>query len=83
MSLLTFVLGAIRAASSYDLKRIVAISTLSHLGLMGYALFTGCPRLRLFHLLRHALFKSNRFLAAGILISRFRHTQDIRLMGSA
>lgn len=79
----TFFWGGARALLSYDLKRIIAISTLSHLGLMCGTLFRGIPTLAFFHLLSHALFKSNRFLVAGMFITKFGHTQDIRLIGSA
>ena len=77
----TFIWGAARALLSFDIKRIIAMSTLSHLGVMGVALFSGQPGLGFYHLLVHALFKSNRFLCAGILIQAYKHTQDIRFMG--
>ena len=67
---------------SYDIKRIVAIRTLSHLGLMAATLSAGYSRTTFFHLLVHALFKSNAFLSAGNLITSAKHTQDLRLMGA-
>lgn len=81
LSAATFFWGAVGALLSYDLKRVIAISTLSHLGVITLILFRGYPSLAYFHLLRHALFKSNRFLAGGALILGFKHTQDIRYMG--
>ena len=83
LRVVTFFWGALSALLSFDIKRIIAISTLSHLGVIGVALFSGQPGLRFFHLLVHALFKSNRFLCAGALIQAYKHSQDIRVMGGA
>lgn len=60
---------------------MIALSTLSQLGVMVFSLGLGLPNLALFHLYTHALFKALLFLAAGnILISSYG-SQDIRLLG--
>jgi len=48
-----------------DLKKLVALSTLSHLGFIGIRLFSGLTTLAYFHLLAHALFKSLLFIGVG------------------
>ncbi len=79
--LATMFFATLRALVRYDLKRIVAISTLSHIGLIRWAVLAGYERFAFFHLVRHALFKSLLFLCAGIIIRRVGHRQDIRLIG--
>lgn len=65
-----------------DVKKVIALSTLSQLGVIVFRLGLGLSNLALFHLYTHALFKALLFLAAGnILIARFG-SQDIRLLGS-
>nr|YP_009122502.1 NADH dehydrogenase subunit 5 [Radix auricularia]AJJ48417.1 NADH dehydrogenase subunit 5 [Radix auricularia] len=80
---ITCLLGGSAAIFENDLKKIVALSTLSQLGVMVFCLGLGLPMLSLFHLYAHALFKALLFLAAGsILMSSFGN-QDIRMLGSA
>lgn len=79
---ITIFLARLRAFVSYDLKRMVAISTLSHIAFICWAVLRGYQRLAFFHLLRHALFKSLLFLCAGVLIQEAGHSQDIRLIGN-
>nr|YP_008854346.1 NADH dehydrogenase subunit 5 [Pallisentis celatus]AFK50138.1 NADH dehydrogenase subunit 5 [Pallisentis celatus] len=64
-----------------DYKKVVALSTLFHLALMG--MFLGLNYLELggFHLLAHALFKSGVFMSVGVLIFLWSHEQDFRLVG--
>lgn len=81
ISLLTFFLASLRARLSFDLKRVVAMSTLGHLALIIMALRIGQFCLGFFHLLRHALFKSLLFIGRGNAISSFFHRQDLRDMG--
>ena len=79
---ITSLLGGWAATQENDLKKIIALSTLSQLGVMCFCLGLGYSQLALFHLYTHALFKALLFLAAGhILMSSFG-TQDIRLIGS-
>lgn len=77
----TFFLACLSAVYSYDIKHIIAISTLSHLSLMFLSLRAGYCRVVLFHLVSHAIFKALTFLAAGNMILRAGHRQDLRLMG--
>nr|QLY89853.1 NADH dehydrogenase subunit 5 [Gyraulus laevis] len=78
----TCFLGGAAALFEYDLKKIIALSTLSQLGLMVYTLGLGYPNLALFHLFTHALFKALLFLSAGSFLMCTFSCQDIRYMGS-
>nr|QKW88775.1 NADH dehydrogenase subunit 5 [Rhytidodus viridiflavus] len=82
ISLITMLMASICALFEYDLKKIIALSTLSQLGLMMTSLFLGLSELSYFHLVTHAMFKSLLFLCAGIFIYYMSDNQDIRLMGS-
>nr|QLY89600.1 NADH dehydrogenase subunit 5 [Planorbis carinatus] len=79
---ITCFLGGSAALLEYDLKKIIALSTLSQLGLMVFTLGMGFPNLALFHLFTHALFKALLFLAAGNFLIATFGVQDIRYMGS-
>jgi NADH-quinone oxidoreductase subunit L len=76
----TAMLGAILAMVQYDIKKVLAYSTISQLGYMFIALGAGGEVAALFHLTTHAFFKSLLFLGAGVIIHA-THTQDIREMG--
>jgi NADH-quinone oxidoreductase subunit L len=78
----TAVYGAVVALAHTDIKRIIAYSTISHLGLMFTALGVGAYSAAVFHLFTHAWFKALLFLAAGSVIKAYG-TQDIREMGGA
>nr|UJG45248.1 NADH dehydrogenase subunit 5 [Nemotaulius punctatolineatus] len=80
---LTMFVSGLGANFEYDLKKIIALSTLSQLGLMMCILGAGFSNLAFFHLLAHAFFKSMLFLCAGILIHSFSDMQDIRFMGNS
>lgn len=73
---LTAFLGASVATVQRDIKKIMAYSTVSQLGLMVMAIGAGQPGSGMFHLSAHAYFKSLLFLTAGAFIHRF-HTNDI------
>jgi NADH-quinone oxidoreductase subunit L len=77
---LTSVMAAIWAVAQDDIKRIVAYSTISHLGLMMFGLGVGAYSAGVFHLFTHAWFKALLFLGAGSVI-HVMHTQDIWEMG--
>ncbi len=64
-----------------DIKRVVAYSTLSQLGLMVAALGVSAYSAAMFHLITHAFFKALLFLGAGSVIVALHHEQDIRKMG--
>ena len=78
---ITCFLGGSAAILEYDLKKIIALSTLSQLGLIVFTLGMGFPNLALFHLFTHALFKALLFLAAGNFLIATFGVQDIRYIG--
>nr|ARA90996.1 NADH dehydrogenase subunit 5 [Hishimonoides recurvatis] len=82
ISILTMLMSSLCANYEFDLKKIIALSTLSQLGLMMSCLFMGLVDFSFFHLLSHAMFKSLLFLCSGIIIHFMCGCQDIRLMGS-
>lgn len=69
------------AVFNYDIKRVIAYSTLSQLGYMAVALGASAYDAAIFHLLTHAFFKALLFLAAGSVILSLHHEQDMRKMG--
>ncbi|MBI5198078.1 MAG: NADH-quinone oxidoreductase subunit L, partial [Nitrospirae bacterium] len=77
----TGLFAATIAVTQYDIKRIVAYSTLSQLGYMMMALGLGAYVAGIFHLLSHGAFKALLFLAAGSVIHALSGEQDIRKMG--
>nr|AXA45358.1 NADH dehydrogenase subunit 5 [Toxicochlespira sp. MNHN IM 2013-9841] len=81
ISVLTLLMAGIGANYENDLKKIIALSTLSQLGVMMMSLALGMPNLALYHLYTHALFKALLFLCAGMIIHNSSNTQDIRHMG--
>nr|ASY98134.1 NADH dehydrogenase subunit 5 [Sinomantis denticulata] len=82
ISVLTMFMSGLGANFEYDLKKIIALSTLSQLGLMMSILSLGFSDLAFFHLLTHALFKALLFMCAGMVIHNVSNFQDIRFMGS-
>nr|YP_010710152.1 NADH dehydrogenase subunit 5 [Stephanitis nashi]WCS41452.1 NADH dehydrogenase subunit 5 [Stephanitis nashi] len=81
ISILTMFMSGLGATFEYDLKKIVAFSTLSQLGLMMSVLFLGNYNMSYFHLLSHAFFKSLLFMCSGLIIHSMSDNQDIRYMG--
>jgi len=80
LGIITLLVARLAALIEMDTKKVIALSTLSQLGLMYVALFIGGPIIALFHLLIHAFAKANLFIIVGnILHSRFSQ-QDIRLL---
>nr|QBC73160.1 NADH dehydrogenase subunit 5 [Calliotropis micraulax] len=82
VSVLTMLMAGIGANYEYDLKKVIALSTLSQLGVMMMSLGLGMPFLALFHLYTHALFKAMLFLCAGAIIHNNSDVQDLRCLGS-
>jgi NADH-quinone oxidoreductase subunit L len=68
IGILTAIYGATSAIAQGDIKRVLAYSTISQLGLMFFALGLGAYSIAMFHLLSQAFFKSLLFLATGCLI---------------
>lgn len=81
IGLVTALICGYFAITQNDLKRILAYSTNSQLGLMFLALGCGSYAGGLFHLVTHAYFKSMLFLCSGIVIHNLFNLQDIRFMG--
>lgn len=80
-SCLTIFISGLAANFEYDLKKIIALSTLSQLGLIIRILFMGYRVISYFHILTHAFFKALIFLCAGLIIHCINDSQDIRHMG--
>jgi NADH-quinone oxidoreductase subunit L len=78
---ITALVAAFIALGQYDIKRILAYSTVSQLGLMMVGLGVGGVAVGMFHLLTHAFFKALLFLGAGSIIHGCHEEQDIRKMG--
>lgn len=77
----TCLLMGLLAVFQFDIKRVIAYSTLSQLGYMAVALGISAYDAAIFHLMTHAFFKALLFLAAGSVIMAMHHEQDIRKMG--
>nr|ARH55096.1 NADH dehydrogenase subunit 5 [Melanotus villosus] len=81
VGMMTMFMAGLGANYEFDLKKIIALSTLSQLGLMMGILALGGYTLAFFHLLTHALFKALLFMCAGCMIHNLGNCQDIRFMG--
>lgn len=77
---ITALLAGILAYLEWDLKRVLAYSTVSQLGFMVAAVGAGGLYASQFHLVNHAIFKALLFLCAGAIIHAV-HTRDMREMG--
>jgi len=78
---MTITIARLRAFLESDLKKIVALSTLSQLGVIVLSLRLGLAAMAFFHLIVHAFFKALLFIATGNLIHSRRDYQDLRRMG--
>nr|QQQ88536.1 NADH dehydrogenase subunit 5 [Hyalella cuprea] len=81
ISVMTMLMAGWGANFEVDLKKIVALSTLSQLGLMMMILSMGMKNVAFFHMISHAMFKSTLFMSAGVMIHMSNSSQDTRLMG--
>jgi len=79
---ITIFISGLGANFEFDLKKIIALSTLRQLGLIIRILALGEYSLAFFHLLTHALFKATLFICAGNLIHNLNNCQDIRYIGN-
>jgi NADH-quinone oxidoreductase subunit L len=78
---LTAIFAATIALVQFDIKRVMAYSTVSQLGYMFLALGVGAPIAAMFHLITHAFFKALLFLGSGSVIHGVGDVQDMRRMG--
>jgi NADH-quinone oxidoreductase subunit L len=78
---LTCVYGAVIGLMQNDIKKVLAYSTVSQLGLMFAALGIGAFSSGMFHVVTHAFFKALLFLGSGSVIHALHGEQDIRKMG--
>jgi NADH-quinone oxidoreductase subunit L len=81
IGLVTALMAALIALAQFDIKRILAYSTVSQLGLMMVSLGVGGVAAGIMHLIAHGFFKALLFLGAGSVIHSLHHEQDIRKMG--
>jgi len=82
LRLFTSFYAGINSIFEKDIKKLIALSTLRHLGFIGIAFSAGLLQLAYFHLLTHALFKSLLFICIGDIIINLNHSQDIRYLSS-
>ena len=82
IGVITGLIAALIAVAQFDIKRILAYSTVSQLGLMMVSLGVGGVAAGIMHLLAHGFFKALLFLGAGSVIHETQHEQDIRKMGA-
>ena len=81
--MLTSLLAGLNGFVEHDLKKIIALSTLSQLGIIFIRLGLSCYNVAFFHLLTHAFFKSIIFICAGQIINTHQNNQDIRFYGNS
>merc|ERR1711973_449607 len=81
IGIITIIMSGITAIIEIDIKKIIALSTLSQLGIIIIILGLGNPILSFFHLISHAFFKAILFICAGIIIHNIKDYQDIRKIG--
>nr|QHT65010.1 NADH dehydrogenase subunit 5 [Pseudonereis variegata] len=79
---MTMLMASASAMAECDMKKIIALSTLSQVAVMMFTLSMNLPEIAFFHLITHALFKALLFICAGNLIDIHHHSQDLRQMGN-
>ncbi len=77
----TLLVAGLVALVQWDIKRVIAYSTMSQIGYMFLGAGIGAYGFAIFHLMTHAFFKALLFLAAGVVIHHLHDEQDIRRMG--
>jgi NADH-quinone oxidoreductase subunit L len=78
---ITIIVAGVIALVQWDIKRVIAYSTMSQIGYMFLAAGIGAYGYAMFHLMTHAFFKALLFLSAGVIIHHLAGEQDIRKMG--
>nr|NP_008429.1 NADH dehydrogenase subunit 5 [Lycodon semicarinatus]O79556.1 RecName: Full=NADH-ubiquinone oxidoreductase chain 5; AltName: Full=NADH dehydrogenase subunit 5 [Lycodon semicarinatus]BAA33032.1 NADH dehydrogenase subunit 5 [Lycodon semicarinatus] len=77
----TTMFAAAAATTYFDIKKIIALSTTSQLGLMMTMIGLNQPTLAFLHMITHSFFKAMLFLCSGSYIHNLNNEQDIRMMG--
>ncbi|MBM2823128.1 MAG: proton-translocating NADH-quinone oxidoreductase, chain [Thermoleophilia bacterium] len=77
----TLLVAGVVALAQWDIKRVIAYSTMSQIGYMFMAAGIGAYGYAIFHLMTHAFFKALLFMSAGLVIHHLGGEQDIRKMG--
>jgi NADH-quinone oxidoreductase subunit L len=77
----TLLIAGFSALTQYDIKRVLAYSTISQIGYMFLALGVGAYHAAIFHFMVHAFFKALLFLAAGTVIEALHHEHSMLKMG--
>nr|YP_003289038.1 NADH dehydrogenase subunit 5 [Micrurus fulvius]ACY09618.1 NADH dehydrogenase subunit 5 [Micrurus fulvius] len=77
----TTMFAAASAMTHFDIKKIIAMSTTSQLGLMMTMIGLNQPSLAFLHMITHSFFKALLFLCSGSLIHSLNNEQDVRMMG--
>ena len=77
----TLLVAGVVALVQWDIKRVIAYSTMSQIGYMFLAAGIGAYGYAIFHLMTHAFFKALLFMSAGLVIHHLDGEQDIRRMG--
>ena len=83
LGLVTLLVAGVVALVQWDIKRVIAYSTMSQIGYMFVGAGVGAYGFAMFHLVTHAFFKALLFLAAGLVIHHLSGEQDIRQDGRA
>ncbi len=78
---LTAIVGAILGTAQWDIKRILAYSTMSQIGYMIMGVGVGAYQGGVAHFFTHAFFKAQLFLGSGLIIHALSNEQDVRRMG--
>ena len=78
---ITLLAAGLIALVQWDIKRVIAYSTMSQIGYMFLAAGIGAYGYAIFHLMTHAFFKALLFMSAGVVIHHLGGEQDIRRMG--
>lgn len=79
-SLITMLIRGLNACVEFDMKKVVALSTLSQVSFIMFAVRMGFPLLGFFHLIRHAVTKALLFICVGLVI--LSYSQDLRRLGA-
>jgi NADH-ubiquinone oxidoreductase chain 5 len=82
LGLFTSLYAGLNTIFEVDLKKLIALRTLSHLGFILTAYSLGIVNLAYFHILTHAIFKSTLFMTMGDIITNTHHSQDTRFLSS-